>query len=133
MNTNLLNPSNKSQEQIQNIGQNLMIGAIRISWIYFMIFCVVMIGLNLGRNFFSVNIDDSDKSGWERSGLRIHIDNKTGVEYLSDGNGGLIVRANNEINNKTDKEITALIVKSMEKSIKSATNIYYDNNIHYFK
>lgn len=37
-------------------------------------------------------VDDSDKDGFNRSGLKVHVDHKTGIEYLSDGRGGLIRR-----------------------------------------
>ena len=37
-------------------------------------------------------IDDSDISKWKRSGLKIHTDARTGVQYLSDGHGGLTPR-----------------------------------------
>ncbi len=41
---------------------------------------------------FPVEMDDSDKSPSERSGLSVHVDHKTGVEYLSSPKGGLIAR-----------------------------------------
>jgi len=37
--------------------------------------------------------DDTDASRWKPSGLKPLTDAKTGVQYLSDGNGGLIIRA----------------------------------------
>lgn len=37
-------------------------------------------------------IDDTDYDGWRRSGLRVYTDYGTGVQYLSDGHGGLTVR-----------------------------------------
>lgn len=45
-----------------------------------------------GKNITGFGVDSTDRSSWVRSGLRLHIDAKTGVQYLSDGNGGLIVR-----------------------------------------
>ena len=39
--------------------------------------------------------DNSDVSRWHRSGLRVHVDAKTGVNYVSSGIfglGGLVVR-----------------------------------------
>jgi hypothetical protein len=41
---------------------------------------------------FGFGLDDTDKSGDYRSGLRLHTDYKTGVQYLSDGKGGMVVR-----------------------------------------
>ena len=48
--------------------------------------------LLLLRIMLSIGVDDSDQNGWKRSGLKIHKDAKTGIEYLSDGNGGLVRR-----------------------------------------
>lgn len=36
--------------------------------------------------------DDSDKSAEIRSGMKVHTDYKTGLQYLSDGRGGLMPR-----------------------------------------
>jgi len=38
--------------------------------------------------------DDSDFSKWKRSGLRIHVDAKTGVQYMSTFFGGPTPRLN---------------------------------------
>lgn len=46
----------------------------------------------LVRNAGGWGLDDSDWDGWTRSGLRVHVDAKTGIEYISDGNGGLVRR-----------------------------------------
>jgi len=45
-------------------------------------------------NFLDWGVDDTDQDGWRRSGLKVHTDAKTGIQYLSDGNGGLIRREN---------------------------------------
>jgi len=39
-----------------------------------------------------VRLNDTDESASKRSGLKLHTDYGTGVQYLSDGKGGLIVR-----------------------------------------
>jgi len=57
------------------------------SWIIF----IALIALFLC--YFDIGVDDSDKDGFNRSGLKIHTDHKTGIQYLSDGSGGLIRRA----------------------------------------
>ena len=44
------------------------------------------------RNGLGWGLDDTDKDAWHRSGLTIHTDAKTGIEYLSDGQGGLVKR-----------------------------------------
>jgi len=44
-------------------------------------------------NAFDIGTDDSDDGGWNRSGMSIHTDHKTGIQYLSTKNGGMIRRA----------------------------------------
>lgn len=44
------------------------------------------------RNSLGWGVDDTDRDGWNRSGLTVHTDAKTGVQYLSDGKGGLTRR-----------------------------------------
>lgn len=55
-------------------------------------FLIIYFIYGFSRNLFNFGIDDSDKDGFNRSGLTIHKDYKTGIEYLSDGKGGLIKR-----------------------------------------
>jgi hypothetical protein len=43
-------------------------------------------------NYFDIGTDDSDLDGWHRSGFTILTDHKTGLQYLSDGHGGLVLR-----------------------------------------
>lgn len=38
------------------------------------------------------NKDSTDTSNWHRSGMRLYTDAATGVQYLSDGKGGLTPR-----------------------------------------
>lgn len=49
----------------------------------------LLIGLAL--TYFQ-SVDSSDESRWKRSGMTIHRDAATGVEYLSTPNGGLTPR-----------------------------------------
>ena len=44
------------------------------------------------RNSFGIGVDSTDESAWKRSGFTVLKDAKTGVEYLSDGHGGLVKR-----------------------------------------
>ena len=57
--------------------------------------CILLIYW-LFRGLFGWDLDDSDQSSRLRSGLTVHTDAKTGVQYLSDGHGGLVVRAKGE-------------------------------------
>lgn len=43
-------------------------------------------------NTFGWRTDDSDKDGWNRSKLRLHTDNKTGIQYFTTSDGGMHVR-----------------------------------------
>jgi hypothetical protein len=86
--------SNKREEvmEIQEFGVAIGRGIIRELGNYVLIFLVLSICLSAARNYFGWGVDDSDKSGSERSGLAVKTDHKTGVQYLSDGKGGLFVR-----------------------------------------
>ena len=59
---------------------------------YFIIGWLIASAINLARNSLGWGLDDSDRNGWNRSGLTVHTDAKTGAEYLSDGKGGLARR-----------------------------------------
>lgn len=39
-------------------------------------------------------VDDSDKSAWNRSGMKIRTDAKTGLQYFEGEGGGLTPRLN---------------------------------------
>lgn len=78
--------------RFEEIGKSMMEGALTAvgKWVV-----ITLIGFGIFAaicNQFGCGIDDSDTSGWQRSGLKIHTDAKTGVQYLSDGKGGLIRR-----------------------------------------
>lgn len=53
----------------------------------FLLFVWYVIRLSLG-----IGMDDSDSGPWGRSGLTVHTDAKTGIQYLSDGHGGMVRR-----------------------------------------
>lgn len=40
--------------------------------------------------------DSTDKGFFDRSGMTVHVDAATGVNYLSDGSGGMVVRTTSE-------------------------------------
>ena len=76
----------------QQKGYDFTKGCVRCLAHYFLIGWLIVAGFNLARNVFEWGLDDSDHDAWNRSGLTIHTDAKTGVEYLSDGQGGLVRR-----------------------------------------
>lgn len=55
---------------------------------------ILLIGLIVAYVWGNVfaGTDDTDYGRFSRSGLTIHTDAKTGVQYLSDGHGGMQVR-----------------------------------------
>lgn len=76
----------------QLIGYDLASGAFHYIGnviIVAVILCAIGWGI---RSLFAVGMDDTDRSRWDRSGLEVLTDAKTGVEYLSDGHGGLVRR-----------------------------------------
>ena len=47
-------------------------------------------------NLFGLGTDSTDYSGWKRSGMSLHTDAQTGLQYLSIKNGTLIPRLNKD-------------------------------------
>ena len=43
-------------------------------------------------SFLLTPVDDCDRSRWDRCGLKVVTDNKTGIEYLVSSGGGIIKR-----------------------------------------
>jgi len=60
----------------------------------FILGLIVLAAFSIVRNWRGWGIDDSDVDGWNRSGLKVHTDSKTGLQYLSDGRGGMVLRDN---------------------------------------
>jgi len=52
-------------------------------------YALIFVGVWILVNTLDGCTDDSDKSGWDRSGLRIYTDHKTGVQYVGNTFGGL--------------------------------------------
>jgi hypothetical protein len=77
-----------SMEISSIIGHGIIKGFLGICTIY----VIAVLLINASYWVFGWGMDDSDKSSRERSGLMVLIDYKTGIEYLSDGKGGLIQR-----------------------------------------
>lgn len=80
----------------KQLGHDFISGAIHYVLRVLLIWAVLLIIYACARNIFGWGLDSTDIDGWHRSGLRVHIDAKTGIEYLSDGRGGLIRRYTNE-------------------------------------
>ena len=53
---------------------------------------VLLVAFRFLQGFFGWGLDDSDIDSGNRSGLRVHTDAKTGVQYLSTGTGGVTPR-----------------------------------------
>lgn len=83
---------------IEEAGYGLAKGAFRYLGYIFCPIIILLALLMAGQAIFGWGIDDTDVSGWDRSGLRLHLDAKTGVQYLSDGKGGLTPRIDRDGN-----------------------------------
>jgi hypothetical protein len=87
-----INGTEELDKLVERIGKNLMEGALTaIAWSALRIVCYAVITY-LICNWAGWGTDDSDISGWNRSGFKVMTDHKTGIQYLSDGHGGLIER-----------------------------------------
>ncbi len=76
----------------RSLGYDLANGAIQAVAILVLIAVVLQLTLNLGRNALGLGVDDSDRDAYHRSGLTVHTDARTGVQYVSTPDGGLHVR-----------------------------------------
>lgn len=74
------------------IGKQLARGAFGYAGEVFLYGVLILVAVGFLRKAFSVGMDTTDKDKWNRSGLKLMIDNQTGVHYLSDGCGGMHVR-----------------------------------------
>lgn len=70
---------------------------------------ILSIAITLIRNVFRIDVDSTDKDTWNRSGLKIYVDSKTGIQYLSTSQGGLFPRVN--VNNGVLSVITQEVSK----------------------
>lgn len=84
------------QRIVSDLGHDFMDGVLtqfEKRFTKWMIIGVIVIAvINFTRNHFGFGLDNSDTDGNHRSGLQVHTDAKTGIEYLSDGKGGLVRR-----------------------------------------
>jgi hypothetical protein len=78
--------------EINELGQAIGKGIVLQLANYALILLAVSLGFRFASACFGWGTDDSDKNGFYRSGLTIKTDYRTGVQYLSDGKGGLTVR-----------------------------------------
>lgn len=74
------------------IGKQLFRGVLQELGVFLLFLFLFVVVAGFIMKAFSVGLDSTDKSKWNRSGLKLMIDNKTGVNYLSDGKGGMHVR-----------------------------------------
>lgn len=82
----------ESKKVLEDVGRSVAEGVITAISKWFVIGIAIAFMFLYALTAFGVGVDDSDLSKWDRSGLRVHTDAKTGIQYLSDGRGGLIVR-----------------------------------------
>lgn len=76
----------------KKVGEGLMDGFINSAGKFFILWLLVVFALWIFGGISGVTVDDSDASSWKRSGFKIMTDARTGLQYLSDGKGGLILR-----------------------------------------
>lgn len=72
-------------KDVEEIGYNFAKGFIHCLVQTGLILCAAVIAFSLLRNIGGIGTDDSDWSPWDRSGLTIYTDAKTGVQYLGVG------------------------------------------------
>lgn len=80
----------KTQKQID--GYEFTKGAIQCLCKFFAVPIALAVIFTLLISEFGWFTDATDVDGWHRSGMSLHTDAATGVQYLSDGRGGLTPR-----------------------------------------
>ena len=81
----------RTDEEIKRTAYLTMEGIAKWWREYLILLLIVLAILAVGPQIFGWSMDATDKSSWTRSGMSLHTDYETGVQYLSSG-GGLIVR-----------------------------------------
>jgi hypothetical protein len=79
------------RQSIINLGTYFTLGAAGVIFKLMVWFCLGAFLFLLLIHILSPT-DDSDYGRFNRSDLKVHTDAKTGIQYLSDGHGGIIVR-----------------------------------------
>jgi hypothetical protein len=77
---------------VEQLGYQLGMGFARAAGAIFLIGFAIVTVITVLRNNFDWGTDDSDFNGWARSGLVIHTDYKTGVQYLKAPGGAITPR-----------------------------------------
>ena len=77
-----------NNKEIRNIGFQLAFGV----WNFVSLLILLATLIVLAAKWLEIGLDDSDTDSYNRSGLEIHKDAKTGKEYLSTPSGGIIER-----------------------------------------
>jgi hypothetical protein len=85
-------PNITAQQALITRGFFLTFGALQCLIVSFAVLLALCGVLALSYAALGLFTDDSDFDGWHRSGLKVHTDAKTGIQYLSDGHGGLVPR-----------------------------------------
>lgn len=88
-------PGTTNKEK-QKEGYQLAIGVMKYISKYVIAVIIILIVTTYIDNTYNFRVDDTDKDGWNRSGLRVYVDYKTGVEYVGTSKGGLCPRVNSE-------------------------------------
>ena len=87
------------KKAIRKYWQYANYGVLYQIMIFLIIGTIISFGITAVRDHFNMGLDPSDESGWKRSRMKVLTDYKTGIEYLSDGNGGLVVRQKKSTDN----------------------------------
>lgn len=76
----------------QQNGYDFARGVVRYLGRCFLLGLVIVGAFALLRNSLGWGVDDTDRDGWNRSGLRLHTDYRTGVQYVATPDGALTPR-----------------------------------------
>lgn len=76
----------------EQLGYDFANGVIRCCLKWFSLGFIISMVILVLANSLNLLTDETDLDGWNRSGLRLHMDHGTGVQYISTKDGHLTVR-----------------------------------------
>lgn len=82
----------EEQKEAEEKGYYMAKGAISCVAHILTVAAVIVFACKIFIDAFSLFTDDTDYNGWLRSGMSLHTDYKTGVQYLTTPSGGITVR-----------------------------------------
>jgi len=84
------------------IGRSFAKGVVSVVGEMVVVFVVFLFAMRLIMGLTGIGVDSTDKSKWQRSGVELITDAKTGLQYLKTAGGGITPRLDANGNHMTE-------------------------------